>query len=207
MSSLKVLASIAVGILLLLPAIAFAQGVQLPCRFYGTVQIDGNDVPDGTVITAIIEGNPHFTVTPAARYGPSTYALKIKPPLGTFYNDGTPITFKIDDYDAAETATWVAGGNIELNLTVSTAPAPTPTPTPTTTLTPPPTPTPITAPTPSPITTPAPTIAPAPTPQKTSSVNLGKIIGLIFFGVVDVILIGLLIYLVWRFLMRPEEQP
>jgi hypothetical protein len=55
-----------------------------------------------------------------------------------------------------------------------------------------------------------PTIAPiptlAPTPQGTTSVNWGKVIGLVIFGVVDMILIGLLIYLLWRFFVRPEEQ-
>lgn len=78
MSNLKILVSIVVAVFFLLPAMTFAQGAQPPCRFYGTVQVDGYDVPDGTVITAIIEGVPYSTTTPEAAYGPSTYALKIE---------------------------------------------------------------------------------------------------------------------------------
>lgn len=211
MSNLKILVSIVVAVFFLLPAVTFAQGAQPPCRFYGTVQVDGYDVPDGTVITAIIEGVPYSTTTPEAIYGPSTYALKIEPSAGAFYNYGTQIYFKIDDHVAKETATWESGSNIELNLSASTAPPPTPTPSPTPIPTPTPAPTPEPAPTPTVAPSPMPTMAPiptlAPTPQVTTSVNWGKIMGLVIFGVVDMILIGLLIYLLWRFFVRPEEQP
>lgn len=207
MSNLKILVSIVVAVFFLLPAMTFAQGAQPPCRFYGTVQLDGYDVPDGTVITAIIEGVPYSTTTPEAAYGSSTYVLKIEPSAGAFYNYGTQIYFKIDDHVAKETATWESGNNTELNLTASTAPPPTPTPSPTPipTPTPEPTPTPTVAPSPMPTIAPIPTLAP--TPQGTTSVNLGKVVGLVIFGVVDMILIGLLIYLLWRFFVRPEEQP
>lgn len=207
MSNLKILVSIVVAVFFLLPAMTFAQGAQPPCRFYGTVQLDGYDVPDGTVITAIIEGVTYSTTTPEAAYGSSTYVLKIEPSAGAFYNYGTQIYFKIDDHVAKETATWESGNNTELNLTASTAPPPTPTPSPTPipTPTPEPTPTPTVAPSPMPTIAPIPTLAP--TPQGTTSVNLGKVVGLVIFGVVDMILIGLLIYLLWRFFVRPEEQP
>lgn len=207
MSNLKILVSIVMAVFFLLPAMTFAQGAQPPCRFYGAVQIDGYDVPDGTVITAIIEGVTYSTITPEAAYGPSTYVLKIEPSSGAFYNYGTQIYFKIDDHVAKETATWESGNNTELNLTASTAPPPTPTPSPTPipTPTPEPTPTPTVAPSPMPTIAPIPTLAP--TPQGTTSVNLGKVIGLVIFGVADMILIGLLIYLLWRFFVRPEEQP
>jgi hypothetical protein len=211
MSNLKILVSIVVAVFFLLPAMAFAQGAQPPCRFYGTVQVDGYDVPDGTIITAIIEGVPYSTTTPESAYGPSTYALKIEPSAGAFYNYGTQIYFKIDDHVAKETATWESGSNIELNLTASTAPPPTPTPSPTPIPTPTPAPTSEPTPTPTVVPSPMPTIAPiptlAPTPQGTTSVNLGKVVGLVIFGVVDMILIGLLIYLLWRFFVRTEEQP
>ena len=207
MSNLKILVSIVMAVFFLLPAMTFAQGAQPPCRFYGAVQVDGYDVPDGTVITAIIEGVTYSTTTPEAAYGPSTYVLKIEPSAGAFYNYGTQIYFKIDDHVAKETATWESGNNTELNLTASTAPPPTPTPSPTPipTPTPEPTPTPTVAPSPMPTIAPIPTLAP--TPQGTTSVNLGKVVGLVIFGVVDMILIGLLIYLLWRFFVRPEEQP
>ncbi len=75
---LLILAMIAV-LLLITPAGSVSSlSANPPCRFYGTVQVDGYDVPDGTVITTIIEGVPYSTTTPEAAYGPSTYALKIE---------------------------------------------------------------------------------------------------------------------------------
>jgi len=222
MSSLRILVLVFIASWLLLPVTSSAQSVQPPCRFYGHVRLDGLTVPDGTVITAIIDGDIHTTKTPAI-YGSSTYAIKIEPPSGTFYNNGTLITFKVGNYQVQETAVWEAGSNIFLNLLASVAPVSTPTsiPTPTPTPTPAPTASPPTA-TPSPTPTPTPTListltptpiqtivpmyTPTPVPQTTNSVNLGKIIGLTFFSIVDVILVGLLIYLIWRFFMRPGEE-
>ena len=89
-----------------------------PCRFYGTVQVDSAGVPDGTVITGIVEGDEHTTTTPAV-YGPSTYALIVTPPEGTSYEDAAVI-FMIDDLVAEQTGIWVTGGNIMLNLSAVT---------------------------------------------------------------------------------------
>jgi hypothetical protein len=88
-----------------------------PCRFHGTVQLNGANVADGTVIKAIIDGDEYTTTTPAV-YGPSTYALKIVPAAG--YAEGAAITFMIGAYTATQTGGWETGGNIELNLTAST---------------------------------------------------------------------------------------
>ena len=91
---------------------------QLPCRFRGSVQLDGADVADDTVVTAIVEGDEHETTTPAI-YGDSTYAIKIIPP-STGYHNGASVTFKIDGHTANEMVLWQAGGNILVNLTAST---------------------------------------------------------------------------------------
>jgi len=50
------LATIVVLIALLASGVAVAQGQEPPCRFYGTVQVDGAYVPDGTQVTASIDG-------------------------------------------------------------------------------------------------------------------------------------------------------
>ena len=92
----------------------------LPCRFYGTVKLDGANVPDGTAITVFIKGIPYTTNTPAA-YGPSTYAIKITQTAGSVYEEGTAVSFTIGQYPAAQTGAWETGGNIELNLTASTS--------------------------------------------------------------------------------------
>ena len=95
-------------------------GLKPPNRFRGTVQLNGADVPDGTVITAIIEGAAYTTTTPAEGYGPSSYVIVVTEPAGQVYT-GKTVTFRIGDYDAAETAIWQMGGNTAVNLTASTA--------------------------------------------------------------------------------------
>ncbi len=92
----------------------------LHCRFRGSVQLDGADVPDDTVITIIVEGDEHETTTPAV-YGPSTYAHKVMPTAGKVYTNGTAVTFKIDGNLADQTGSWETGGNIKIDLTASSS--------------------------------------------------------------------------------------
>ncbi len=95
MTKMRLLALLAVVALVLFPAIAIAQAPELPCRFYGTVQVNGADVPDGTVIQALIDGNvTATTTTPAAGYGASSYALIITQPEGVDYT-GKTVSFTI----------------------------------------------------------------------------------------------------------------
>ena len=118
MTKLRLLALLAVVALVLLPAIAVAQGgIQPPCRFYGTVLVDGADVADGTVITATIDGNDTYTATTTA----SSYGVIIAQPDGKSY-DGKTVTFKIGADSASQTGTWTIGGNVEVNLTVGEPP-------------------------------------------------------------------------------------
>jgi len=122
----------------------------LPCRFNGTVMLNGANVADGIIVTATIEGDEYSTTTSSA-YGNSRYSIQISEPSGKSY-PGNTVTFAIGGNTAQETGTWQRGANILLNLTVSTiqlTPSPTPTHTPT------PTPTPLT-PTPTPTVTPTP---------------------------------------------------
>jgi hypothetical protein len=85
------------------------------CSFAGTAKLDGADVTDGSVITATIEGVEYTTTTPTG-YGASTYAITIQQNDSTHYADGDPVSFKINGYDAGQTATWQAGQNIRLDL-------------------------------------------------------------------------------------------
>jgi hypothetical protein len=94
-------------------------GANPPCRFHGTVKLNGANVADGIVITAIISGDEFTTETPAV-YGASTYAIKIVPSQSAAYSEGAIISFKIGNYTANQTGSWETGGNIELNLTAST---------------------------------------------------------------------------------------
>jgi hypothetical protein len=124
MTKLRAVVLLAVVALLLFPAAAFAQNPpELPCRFYGTVALDGEDVPDGTVVKAVVSGTEFTTTTPAAGYGPSSYAVLIEQPDGATY-DGASVTFTIGGEAADQTATWISGGNV--NTDVSSGEATTP---------------------------------------------------------------------------------
>ena len=115
MTKVRLLALLAVVALVLFPAIAFAQGgLQPPCAFHGTVQVNGANVADGTVITATI-GNDTYTATTTD----STYRVVIAQPEGKSY-DGLTVTFMIGSATAGQTGTWSMGGNVALNLTQGT---------------------------------------------------------------------------------------
>jgi hypothetical protein len=88
--------------------------------------------------------------------------------------------------------------------TATPTPAPVSTPVPAPTETPAIVPSPTQAPGPPPTT--QPTYAPVPTPAQDDSVNLNKIMGIAFFGFVDILLIGLFVYLIWRFFIHPRSQ-
>ena len=115
MTKVRLLALLAVVALVLFPAIVFAQGApQLPCAFHGTVQVNGANVADGTVITATI-GNGTYTATTSD----STYKIVIAQPEGKSY-EGLTVTFMIGSATAAQTGTWQMGGNVAVNLTKGT---------------------------------------------------------------------------------------
>jgi hypothetical protein len=94
----------------------------LACSFAGTATLDGENVADHTIITAIIDGHRYSTTVPTG-YGPSTYAITIKPSADTKYMDGTRVFFEIDGNPAVQIGIWQAGQNIRLDLSASsTAP-------------------------------------------------------------------------------------
>ena len=65
--------------LALLPAIALAY-IPPICRFVGLVTVDGNNVPDGTVVNAWLEEDPHlgpWTATVYKRHGTTWYLLDV----------------------------------------------------------------------------------------------------------------------------------
>jgi len=197
---IKFLVVIAV-LLLLLPAVVSAQGQPpgLPCRFHGTVLLDGLTAPDGTVVAALISGNEVASAVTESVSGNSTYILTINQPDGGSYADGTTVRFSVNGYTAKQTGTWATGGVLVLNLTASTPPPPTPTPIPTSPPTPTPTPMSTLTPTPSPA--PTATIAP-PTPTPQASLSGRQIVGVAVFSILGLLLIGVLVYLVRRWSAR-----
>ncbi|MCJ7523018.1 MAG: hypothetical protein MUP21_12505 [Dehalococcoidia bacterium] len=126
MAKARVLVLMVAAALLILPCTASADD-PLICRFTGTVTLDSANVPNGTVITAIVEDDEYTTATPTG-YGPSTYSIAIQPPDGKSYPDGTAVSFRIDGHAADQTGILQNGQNIRRDLTASTGSTPIPTP-------------------------------------------------------------------------------
>ena len=146
----------AVVLALVVPAEAAAQ--EVPCRFYGTVQVDGAYVPDGTLISAHIEGAGQWTTESFTYEGASVYRLDILPddPATTQKDGGVDgdsvnfwIRFAASDLPATTASTWQEAAALEVNLEATSTGTPTPAP----------------SPTPTPELTPTPTITPSPTPM------------------------------------------
>lgn len=99
----------------------------LPSSFYGTVQVDGANVPPGTTIQALIE-NRVFAEGETQMYeGKSVYSLNIPgddndTPEMDGDREGDLISFEIDASVAEQSGVWHSGTNVELNLTASSNP-------------------------------------------------------------------------------------
>jgi hypothetical protein len=97
-----------------------AQGLPWPHVFYGTVEINGNPAPIGTMIEArgegVVtgEGNP-ITVTEAGMYGgpdPSDPKLLVQGDI----EEGTILTFYVNGEAADQIAEWHSGAITEFDL-------------------------------------------------------------------------------------------
>lgn len=132
MARLRALVLMLTALALICPQMVSAQVVVPPCRFYGTVQLNGSPVANGTPVVATIELDTYaVTTSMSAGNISSRYELAIDPRLGVFYNDGTTVVFAIGNYTAQPTGVWQHGADIQLNLAAFVAPATTPTPLPT----------------------------------------------------------------------------
>jgi len=88
------------------------------CRFTGTVKLDGADVPDGTIVQALVGDDVYTTTTPTG-YGPSTYSVEVRPTDGESYAEGTQVRFTIDRYAADQVGSFQDGENIRWDLTAT----------------------------------------------------------------------------------------
>lgn len=128
----------------------------LPASFYGTVKINGENVPEGTIIRAIINGQVVATTQAILFQGQTVYDIEVpaddpNTAIVDGGRDGDVIRFMLAGFMVRKTATWQSGTDTEFNLSL-TANATLPPPQPTDT--PPPTQTAVTLPTPTPTNTP-----------------------------------------------------
>ena len=132
------LASLIASLFICLPALAVPQ---LPSSFYGTVKVNGTNVPDGTSVQALIAGKVYAETLTQTYQGDLVYSLDVTgDDTDTTVQDGgregDTIQFKIGGVLANQTGVFHSGTNINFILTASTS---TPVATPRTTLTPVPT--------------------------------------------------------------------
>lgn len=122
----KSLILIAVLLMLVLTSQTFVVNAvpPLPSSFYGQVKLNGENVPDGTLISAWIDG-VKYTETPSLSYeGNSVYAFDVpgdESSTSEIVEGGVPgdiIVFKIGDLVADQTGIWTSGVYTELNLTI-----------------------------------------------------------------------------------------
>ena len=108
----KLISIVAVVVLamFLLPAVALAQPEA--SWFYGDVVVDGEAAPDGTVVSAWIEGN----MTASTPTSDGEYVLTVGEPGKTY--PGATVTFQIDGSATGVTRTWVQGEPFETDLTI-----------------------------------------------------------------------------------------
>ncbi len=140
-------------LLVAIPALAFPP---LPSSLYGMVEFNGDNVPDGTIIRALIDDRVYAEGRTQTYQGDSVYSLDVQgDDTATAARDGgregDTIQFEIGDVLADQTGTWHSGTNVELNLTGSAA-GPLATPPPTPSLVPTQTPIPVAQPSPTPTT-------------------------------------------------------
>jgi hypothetical protein len=83
------------------------------CRFYGPVMVNGQDVPDGTVVSAWLESPSvgPWTTTTYTRYGASWYVIDIPPDDPSTPDKeggvaGDQVHFSVSSTPVPGTATW-----------------------------------------------------------------------------------------------------
>ncbi len=108
----------------------------LPSSFYGTVQVNGANVPEGTVIQALIGGQVYADGVSQTYQGSSVYALDVRGDnTDTAVQDGgregDVVQIAVGGALATQSGTWHSGSNVQLDVTVAVSGEPVWTPVPT----------------------------------------------------------------------------
>ncbi len=99
----------------------------LPSSFYGTVTLDELDVPEGTRVSAWINGVKYAETSTTLADGDPVYLIDVPgdDPDTTEVEggrEGEIITFEVVDYEAGQTARWFNGTYSRLELAATTGP-------------------------------------------------------------------------------------
>jgi len=116
---------------LVVPALA-DEPPRLPSAFYGTVKANGANVPNGTFVSAWINGVKYAEtttfLTTVNGQQTSVYTITVPgddpttPGVVEGGNEGDTVVFKVGGNLTDQTGTWHEGTDVQLNLTVNYAP-------------------------------------------------------------------------------------
>ncbi len=162
------------GLLCLLITVPALAVPTLPSSFYGRITFNGGNVPDGTLVRVLINGQSFAEGRSQTYQGGSVYSLDVRgddtdTPAVDGGREGDVLHFEVAGAVADQTATWHSGTNVQVDLTVTSASGPAAAP---------PTPAPVPNQTPIAVAPPAPPAAPAEaaTPATTSTGGINAIV-------------------------------
>jgi cell division septation protein DedD len=127
MRSRRILVSLFIGgafaLITIVPVLAIPP---LPSSFYGRVQVDADNVPDGTLVRALIDGQVCAREHTQTYQGHSVYSLDVPgddpdTPTRDGGREGDVIQFEIGGVLADQTGVWHSGTNVERDLSAESA--------------------------------------------------------------------------------------
>lgn len=98
----------------------------LPASFYGTVKVSDANVPDGTLVRALIDGQVYAEARTQTYEGNTVYSVDVKgdDPATPEREGGSPeavVTFEVGGVQAEQSGIWRSGTNVALHLTARTS--------------------------------------------------------------------------------------
>lgn len=123
-----ILVMVAVFFAALLPTATVLAFPSLPSSFYGIVKYNDTNIPEGTLVEALIDNQVFATGYSEMYQGNSVYTLDVRgDDSDTAEKDGglegDTINFRVGGLKAKETAIWHAGTNVSLDLSVDSTSA------------------------------------------------------------------------------------
>ena len=125
--------AILAGGLAITPALAFPP---LPSSFYGQVKANGQNVPDGSLVRALVAGKAYAEARTQTYQGNSVFSMNVPGDETDTAaieggKEGDPVQFEVGGVIAGQTGVWHSGTNVQLDLAVDSAgPLATPPPVP-----------------------------------------------------------------------------
>lgn len=97
----------------------------LPSSFYGSIKRNDVNLPEGTIIQALVNGQVFATSIVDLYQGDSVYSITVPgDDPGTVDveggQEGSMILFVVEGEQANQTAVWHSGTNVVLDLTITT---------------------------------------------------------------------------------------